>query len=55
MSKVDEYHLYAAECVRVAQHTTSASDRLFLLEMAERWRELANREAQNEKSEEPEK
>ena len=43
MSKAEEYRQSAAECVRMAQHATNEADKLSLLQMAEIWRELANR------------
>jgi hypothetical protein len=43
MSRAEEYRRYAAECIRVAQETADPKDKALLLEMAEKWRELAKR------------
>ena len=43
MARADDYARYAAECVRVAQKTPNARDKAFLLDMAQRWRELAEK------------
>jgi hypothetical protein len=48
MHRAEEYRRYAAECLRVAQHSNDPHDKSLLLEMAQRWRELADRvERQN--------
>jgi hypothetical protein len=43
MSRAEEYRRYAAECIRVAQETADPNDKALLLEMAQKWRELAER------------
>jgi hypothetical protein len=43
MARADDYARYAAECVRVAQKTPNARDKALLLDMAQRWRELAEK------------
>jgi hypothetical protein len=45
MNRADEYGRYAAECIRLARETSSESQKLLLLRMAQRWRELADRSA----------
>jgi hypothetical protein len=48
MARADEYRRYAAECVRVAQATGNPNDKKMMLEMAQKWRELAEKvERQN--------
>jgi hypothetical protein len=49
MARADEYRRYAAECVRVAQTTSNPNDKQMMLDMAQKWRELAEKaERQNE-------
>jgi hypothetical protein len=49
MARADEYRRYAAECVRVAQTTSNQNDKQMMLDMAQKWRELAEKaERQNE-------
>ena len=43
MPCVEEYRQYAAELIRIAQHTQNSNDKATLLEMAQRWRELAEK------------
>jgi len=43
MARAEEYRRYAAECIRVAQQASNTDDKTLLLEMAQRWRELAER------------
>ena len=43
MARADEYRRYAAECVRVAQTTSTPTDKQLMLEMAQKWRELAEK------------
>ncbi len=43
MSKTDDYKRYAAECVRVAQHSDNPTDKAMMLAMAQKWRELAEK------------
>ena len=43
MASDDEYHRYAAECLALAQRTTDPNDKARLLDMAQAWRELAQK------------
>jgi hypothetical protein len=43
MARADEYRRYAAECVRVAQTTSNPNDKQVMLEMAQKWHELAEK------------
>jgi hypothetical protein len=43
MHRAEEYRRYAAECLRVARHSDDPNDKSLLLDMAQRWRELAER------------
>jgi hypothetical protein len=43
MARADEFRRYAAECLRVAQKTNNPNDKAMMLEMAQKWRELAER------------
>jgi hypothetical protein len=43
MTPGEEYRQYAAECVRVAQQIQNPHDKALLLDMALRWRELAEK------------
>jgi hypothetical protein len=43
MARADEYRRYAAECVRVAQTTSNPNDKQMMLEMAQKWHELAEK------------
>ena len=43
MDRAEEYRRYAAECLRVAHQSNDPNDKSLLLEMAQRWRELAER------------
>ena len=44
MSRVDEYRRYAAECLRIAQETSDPEAKARLLNMAQKWRELSERQ-----------
>jgi hypothetical protein len=48
MTRAQEYRQLAAECLRVARQINSPSDKAILLEMAEKWRSLAEREEAKE-------
>ena len=54
MTRGQKYRQYAAECVRLAREAENADSRSLLLEMAERWRELAERvdHAENQEGDE---
>jgi hypothetical protein len=43
MACVGEYRQYAAELIRIAQQTQNSNDKATLLDMAQRWRELAEK------------
>jgi hypothetical protein len=43
MSRAEEYRGYATECVRLAQLATDPENRTHLLQMAQKWRELAEK------------
>jgi uncharacterized UPF0160 family protein len=43
MTLGEEYRQYAAECVRVAQQIQNLHDKALLLDMALKWRELAEK------------
>jgi hypothetical protein len=43
MARAEEYRRYAAECVRVAQSTSNPNDKQMMLEMAQKWRDLAEK------------
>jgi hypothetical protein len=43
MACVVEYRQYAAELIRIAQQTQNSNDKATLLDMAQRWRELAEK------------
>jgi hypothetical protein len=43
MASAKEYRQYAADLIRIAQHTPNSNDKATLLEMAQRWRELAEK------------
>jgi hypothetical protein len=53
MTRAQEYLRHAADCVRVARQTTSPRDKAMLLDMAQKWRDLAEQprgEAPDERS-----
>jgi hypothetical protein len=41
MTAAERYRRYAAECIRVAEHTENSGDRLLLFQMAQTWQRLA--------------
>ena len=43
MACVEEYRQYAAGLIRIAHHTQNSNDKATLLDMAQRWRELAEK------------
>jgi hypothetical protein len=43
MSTPDRYRQLASECLRIAQQISDPADKMLLLEMAEMWRQLAER------------
>jgi hypothetical protein len=45
MTTPDRYLQLAAECVRIAQQISNPPDKALMLEMAEVWRQLAERTA----------
>lgn len=51
MASATDYRLYAAECLRLAQQAPGEKEKTLLLEMAERWRvlaEIADRESKQD-------
>jgi hypothetical protein len=50
MAGAEQYRRYAAECVRVSQLASNPADKTMLLEMAQKWRELADRAERQEAS-----
>jgi hypothetical protein len=50
MTSADLYRRYAADCIRVAQQINNATDKATLLQMAEIWRNMAERIEKNQKS-----
>jgi len=51
MTRAELYRTYAAECVQIAQIVAGPGHRAHLLEMAQRWRELAEKAAQSPEDE----
>ena len=49
-STADEYRRYAAECVRVAQTTSNPNDKQLMLEMVQKWCELAEKVERKEQA-----
>ena len=45
MTSPKRYLQLASECLRIADRTSVLSDKMLLLEMAEAWRQLAERSA----------
>ena len=43
MGRADQYRHYAAECMRLTRQTKDEKEKAILLQMAESWRQLANR------------
>jgi hypothetical protein len=43
MASAEEYRHHAAECLRLAQDAKTPEDRARLLQMAQAWRELADK------------
>jgi hypothetical protein len=43
MTLAEKYRTYAAECVALAQKAQNTEDRARLLQMAQAWRQLAER------------
>jgi hypothetical protein len=46
--KAEQYKVYAAECLRIAQETADADQKARLLEMAEAWQRLADAAAKRD-------
>ena len=44
MTRAQDYRQLAAECLRVARQINNPSDKTILLDMAQKWRSLAERE-----------
>jgi hypothetical protein len=47
MRRAEECRRYAVECVRLAHRSSSPGDKAALFEMAQKWRELAERAEHN--------
>lgn len=43
MASADDYRRYAAECVALAQRMSDPADKAHMLQMAQAWRELAEK------------
>ena len=43
MARAEDYRRYGAECVRISQQTDNAQQKATLLQMAEKWLELAEK------------
>jgi hypothetical protein len=43
MTSADDFRRYAAECVALAQQMTDPADKAHMLQMAQAWRELAEK------------
>ena len=48
MARADDYRQYAADLLRLAQEAKSERDKALLLEMAAKWRELAEKAQQRD-------
>jgi hypothetical protein len=44
MSRAGQYRRYAAECLRLANSSDDLREKALLLQMAEQWRQLAQRD-----------
>jgi hypothetical protein len=44
MRAADRYRYYAAECIRLARETDNPAEKDLLLQMAEHWRRMAERD-----------
>ena len=56
MASADDYRRYAAECVALAQRMSDPAEKAVLLQMAQAWHELAEKQearAANERKESP--
>ncbi len=51
MAKARDYRRYAAECVRLAQKSNDLREKDLMLQMAEHWRQLAERAEKTQKEE----
>jgi hypothetical protein len=51
MGTANDYRHYAAECVRLAQKTDNLREKDLMLQMAEHWRQLAERAEKAQKEE----
>jgi hypothetical protein len=50
MTRVEEYRHYAIECARIAQLVSKPDEKMHLLEMAQKWSDLAELAARAEKT-----
>jgi hypothetical protein len=53
VSKSDDYHRRAAECLSLAKSVKDQTNRALLLEMAQTWATLAEKEQVSERSKKP--
>jgi hypothetical protein len=51
MARGDDYRRYAAECLALAQQTSNPDDKARLLQMAQAWRDLADKHQPKNKEE----
>ena len=45
MTAADDFRRYAAECVALAQQMSDPADKAHMLQMAQAWRDLADKQA----------
>jgi NAD-dependent oxidoreductase involved in siderophore biosynthesis len=55
MPPVDEYLRYAEQCLALAAQSSSAADKARLLQMAQAWRDLAEKRGNGERETPPER
>jgi len=55
MTTADQYRHYAAECLRLARQAQKTIEKSLLLQMAEHWRQLADRAEQAREAQPEEK
>ena len=48
MASADEYLVYAEHCIVLASKATNPGDKARLLQMAQMWRDLADKRVQNQ-------
>jgi hypothetical protein len=50
MSSIEEYYQCALDCLRLANETNESRTRIFLVDMAQRWNQLAEMAAKNSRT-----